>query len=216
MSLLDRLRRLIASNVNALFDSLTDPGSAIDELVANMEAAAREARGQVKDALAQDRLALKLEETTEQSIREWGARAERAVQAKDDDLAAEALAQQATLRSDLERTLADREVARVQLAELTHGLRELEGKIATVKARKETLKAVMRARKQGGGAVEKYENIVTGVDVAEAEVQLGADLGDRETNEATATIRDRIEKLESNREVDSRLAALKEKMAKKE
>lgn len=215
MSILERLRLLISSNVNALIESLTDPGSAIDELIGNMEAAARDARLQVKDALTQDKLAARHSDAIEKSIAEWHARAERAVRAGDEGLAKEALEKVAELKPTLGELDASRKKARTDLDALERGLRELDGKLAAVRARKETLKAVMRARAQGGGAAARYDQIVTDVDVKEAEVELGAELGDQSTNAKAQDVRQRIDKLASDRDVEDRLAALKSKLGKK-
>ena len=61
-----------ASNINALIDSLSDPGSAIDELIANMDAASRDARARVKEALVEDRRAAKLQDSTRASVASSG------------------------------------------------------------------------------------------------------------------------------------------------
>ena len=211
MSLLERLRRLIASNVNALLDSLTDPGAAIDELIGNMEAAARDARIQVTEALTEDKRAQRLRDTTERGVLEWRARAERAVKAKDDALAKEALAQIAELVAQLEVIDADRSKAKVALAELEHGLRDLGGKLAAVRSRKETLKAVMRARASGGDAASRYDEIVTGVDRAEAENGLDEEL---DTRAKTRSVSEQIDRLDVDRDVAARLAAMKAKLDK--
>jgi phage shock protein A len=211
LDLLARLKRLIASNVNALIESLSDPGAAIDELIANMEQAAREARQQVLGALTEDKRSQKLRAATERSIAEWKARAERAVQAGDDGLAKEALARCAELQEELVSIDADHEKSRAQISELEHGLRDLEAKIRMVKGRKETLKTVMRTRAQGGGAAERYDQIVSGVDAAEAENELTAELDESIKTEG---VRQRIDRLEKDQDADARLAALKEKMKK--
>jgi phage shock protein A len=214
VSILDRLRRLIASNINALIDSLSDPGSAIDELIGNMEAAAREAREHVKDALTEDKRAARHVQALGQSIAEWHARAERAVKAGDDALAQEALERKQSLDAERAETEAARARGREELDELERGLRDLDAKLAAVKSRRETLKAVMRARAGGGGAAERYDRIVQDVDVKEAENALDAELGDRETSAATADVRARIDRLANEREAEARLAALKDKMKK--
>lgn len=211
MNILERLRLLIASNINALLDSLTDPGAAIDELIANMESAARDARTHVRDALTEDKRAARLRETTERSVVEWQARAERAVKAGDDGLAKEALAQVAELRTQLEAIDADRSKAKVELAEMEHGLRDLDGKLSAVRSRKETLKAVMRARATGGDAAARYDEIVNGVDRAEAENELDDELDDRAK---TRAVSEKIDRLDADRDVAARLAAMKAKLTR--
>ncbi len=214
MSILDRLRRLIASNVNALFESLTDPGAAIDELIGNMEDAARDAREQLKGALIEDKRAIKLQQATEASVAEWSARAERAVAASDDDLAKEALSRRHELQEQVQEIAADREKSSAHLREIERGLRELEAKIRMVKSRKETLKAVVRSRVKGGDAVDRFDRFVTDVDRREAEVELGNELGDMDKNMAAQDISARIDRLERDGDAEVRLQALKEKMKK--
>jgi phage shock protein A len=210
--ILERLRILIASNINALIDSLSDPGAAIDELIGNMESAAKDARARVRDALTEDRRAAKLQESTQRSIAEWRARAERAVHAQDDALAKEALAQAAQLEEQLRAIDDDRSKAKTEIAELEHGLRDLDGKLSAVKARKETLKAVMRARaNEEGGAAARYDRIVHGVDTAEAENELDEELTGAQKD---ASVKQRIDRLTSDADVADRLAALKSKMNK--
>jgi phage shock protein A len=209
LDLLARLRRLIASNVNALFDSLSDPGAAIDELIANMEAAARDARAQLLAALTEGKRSERHRTATEKSIVEWKARTERAVHAGDDGLAKEALARAAELQEELTQIDADRVNARTQITELERGLRDLDAKIVMVKARKETLKTVMRTRAQSGGAAERYDQIVSGVDAQEAANDLDAELDE---SIKTENVRQRIDRIDQQSDADARLAALKEKM----
>ena len=214
MSILERLRRLIASNINALFESLVDPGAAIDELIGNMEAAAREARQRVKEALTEDRrMAHKLDALT-RSMEEWKAREARAKKAGDEHLAREAADRHSGLAAERAETEQARATGRQELDELGRGLRELDAKLGAVKARRETLKEVLRARaRQDGGAPARYDRIVSDVETREAEVQLDAELGERRA--ADARVEARIAELEREREVDARLAALKDKLGKK-
>ena len=214
MDLLTRLRRLIASNVNALVESFGDPGAAIDELIGNMEDAAREARQQVLQALTEDKLTEKRRAATEKSMIEWESRAARAVAAGDDHLAKEALMRAAELKEEIASIVADRGNAKEQITQLEAGLRDLEAKIGAVKARKETLKNVVRTRAKAGkdnGAAARYDQIVAGVDAAEAENELSAELDEAAK---TANVSQRIDRLEKNQDADARLAALKEKMKK--
>jgi len=210
--ILERIRRLIASNINALIDSLSDPGSAIDELIANMDAAAKDARARVKEALVEDRRAAKLQDSTRTSVAEWRSRAERAVQAGDDHLAKEALEQAASLEEQLRAIDADRSKAKDEIAALERGLRDIDAKMAAVKARKETLKAVMRARAaETKSASARYDEIVSGVDAKEAENELDEELSGAQRD---AAVNQRFEKLGQEQDAADRLAALKAKMKK--
>ena len=217
MSVLQRLRRLIASNINALIESWSDPGSQIDELISNMEAAARDAREQVKGALIEDKRAARHVEVLGQSIAEWNARAERAVQAGDEGLAKEALEKRQQLEAERAEADAARQRGRAEVTELERGLRELDAKLAAVKARKETLKTVMRVRAQSekkDSAADRYDRLVNDVEVKEAENELDAELGAQRDGGRVATeeVRSKIDRLATDKEVDDRLAALKDQM----
>jgi phage shock protein A len=216
MSILDRLRRLIASNVNALFEKLGDPGHAIDELIGNMEDAARDARQNVKAALIEDKRAARQIEKLDQSIAEWSARAERAVKAGDDNLAKEALERRASIQAERDEAQAARDKAKTDLAALDSGLRELDAKLGAVKARKETLKTVVRARAQkqkGDSAADRFDRLVQDVDTREAENELDQELNADKA--ATAGVKQRVERLQTDQDVADRLAAIKEKLGKK-
>jgi phage shock protein A len=213
MSVLERLRRLIASNINALIESWSDPGSQIDELISNMEAAARDARDQVKDALIEDKRAARHVQKLDESIAEWTARAERAVRAGDEGLAKEALARRHEIEVERAEAEAARQKGRTEVTELERGLRELDAKLSAVKARKETLKTVMRVRAQKDSdksAFHRYDRLVNDVEVKEAENELDAELGDKRA--ATEEVRSKIDRLQSESDVDARLAALKDQM----
>src|SRR3954451_2164422 len=100
MGILDRITRLVSSNVNSAIDKMSDPGKEIDQLVIDMEGQLRKARLEVQTALAQEkRHRMRAEELLKKS-REWEERAERAVRAGDDALAREALQRKADIDRD--------------------------------------------------------------------------------------------------------------------
>ena len=113
MGILDRISRLVSSNVNAAIDKMSDPGKEIDQLVIEMETQLRNARKEVQTALAQEKRQRSRAEALAKSSREWEERAERAVRAGDDGLAKEALTRKAQIDSEGQ--------------EATHGLAEAQG-----------------------------------------------------------------------------------------
>src|ERR1700759_1198604 len=91
MGILDRISRLVSSNVNSAIDKMSDPGKEIDQLVIDMEAQLKKARQEVQTALATEKRQRMRAEALYKSATEWEERAERAVRAGDDNLAREAL-----------------------------------------------------------------------------------------------------------------------------
>jgi phage shock protein A len=219
MGILDRLSTLVRSNLNAAIDKMSDPGKEIDLLVLELERELKDARVQLRDAMAQEKLGRKKVESFVAEEKEWQTRAEQAVRAGDDTLAKAALERQAHIGQD--RTSAE-EMLRQQgefVVQLGAALRQLEAKVDQVKARKETLKAQVRAKKDGGigaKATAKYEDFITGVEVKEAEQALDEELKKaRHEDSASLETEAKLHALDKDKDLDDRLAALKAKMDKK-
>ena len=221
MGILDRISRLVSSNVNAAIDKMSDPGKEIDQLVIDMEQQLRKARQEVQSALAQEKRHRQRAEALAKSSREWEERAERAVRAGDDNLAREALSRKQQVDAegrDATQALAD---AQAYADKLTVALKQLDQRIAEVKARKETLKAKARASKGrsplGTGAFDEFDRLNSRVDAVEAESALDEELlAMRHEDAKSREVEKKLEDLSKNKDLDDRLAALKAKLEKKE
>lgn len=219
MGILDRISRLVSSNVNAAIDKMSDPGKEIDQLVIDMEQQLRRARQEVQAALAQEKRHRQRAEALAKSSREWEERAERAVRAGDDSLAREALARKQQIDAegrDATQALAD---AQAYADKLTAALKQLEQRIHEVKARKETLKAKARASKGrsplGTGAFDEFERLNSRVDAVDAEAELDEELlAMRHEDQKSREVEKKLEDLSKNKDLDDRLAALKAKLQK--
>src|SRR5256885_12299381 len=91
MGILGRLSTLIKSNVNDAIDSMQDPAKEIDQMIRDMEDSSRQARTEVAQCMASERLQRKRVDGLIAEARTWEEHAVRAVQAGDDALAKEAL-----------------------------------------------------------------------------------------------------------------------------
>src|SRR5215213_7867100 len=89
--IMDRLSRLIRANVNDLIDNAEDPEKMINQILRDMESAIPQARLQVQEMIAQEKLVEADRNEAQKMALEWGRKAERAVAAGKDDLAREAL-----------------------------------------------------------------------------------------------------------------------------
>src|SRR5262249_13850905 len=135
MGILDRMSRLIKSNLNAAIDKMTDPGKEIDQLILDMEEQLKRARGEVRTTLATEKVTRQKVADQERTISEWEAKAEKAVRAGDDDLAREALKRKSdseAAKQRAEQTLAEQTAYADQL---TQALKQLEERLREVKAR---------------------------------------------------------------------------------
>jgi phage shock protein A len=221
MGILDRISRLVSSNVNAAIDKMSDPGKQIDQLVLDMEQQLRNARQEVHTALAQEKRSRTRAEALAKSSHEWEERAERAVRAGDDNLAKEALARKAQIDAEGQDATHALEEAQTYAEKLTVALKQLEARINEVKARKETLKAKARVSRGknplGSSALDEFERLHSRVDVVDAEAELDEELARmRHEDSASLEVERKLNDLAKNKDLDDRLAALKAKMEKKD
>src|SRR3954469_25473536 len=83
MGILGRLSTLIKSNVNDVIDSMQDPAKEIDQMIRDMEDSARQARTEVGESLASEKLQLRRVDSLAAESKTWEEHAMRAVQAGD-------------------------------------------------------------------------------------------------------------------------------------
>jgi phage shock protein A len=91
MGILDRMSRLIRANINDMIDKAEDPEKMLNELMREMQASIREARQQVANMIAQEKLVEAELQEAQMDAREWERKAELALQRDREDLAREAL-----------------------------------------------------------------------------------------------------------------------------
>jgi phage shock protein A len=221
MGIFDRMRRLVSSNVNAAIDKMSDPAKEIDQLVVEMDAQVRKARGEVQSALATEKRHRAKAEALAKSSREWEERAERALRAGDENLAREALKRKGEVDAEglaATTALAD---AQAHADKLAAQLKQLEARVQEVKGKKETLKAKARASKGlnplGSNAADEFDRLSGKVDAVEAEASLDEELAAvRHEDAKSREVERKLEQLGKDKDVDDRLAALKAKMEKGE
>jgi phage shock protein A len=221
MGILDRISRLVSSNVNAAIDKMSDPGKEIEQLVIDMESQLRKARQEVQTALAQEKRQRQHAEELGKKSKEWEERAERAVRAGDDQLAREALKRKGEVDADGLEALKGLQEAQGYADKLAAALKQLEARIQEVKSRKETLKAKARASKGksplGSSALDEFDRLHSKVDAIDAESELDDELLKLKHEDAhSREVERKLADLDKNKQLDDRLAALKAKMEKKD
>ena len=109
MGIIDRAKRAISSNVNAMIDKAEDPRKMVELTLDDMSDQMKRAKQDVIAAVAAERQLRKKCDELKASVDKWEQRAMLAVQAGDDALAREALKQKARIATELTETEKQRE-----------------------------------------------------------------------------------------------------------
>ena len=161
-SLFKRLNDVVSANLNDLLDRVEDPERMIKQIIREMEESIGNAKEGVIDALASEkRLNKELESHREQS-NDWRLRAEKALQAGNENLAREALSRKkehAQIAESLEKSW---ESARRTTERLKSQLKSLELKLDEAKRKKGGLiarKRMVKARDQMDRTLESMDSM---------------------------------------------------------
>ncbi len=219
MSILTRISTLISANINAMIDAAEDPEKMVNEYLRQMRAELSEARAATALAMADEtRLRSQFERNKAESD-EWQRKAELAVQHDDDELAREALLRRANAQKLADNYYAQWDSQHDQVAELREALAKLEAKISEAETKRElviakqrraaTQEAISSALQsvQGKTADQSMERMEAVADERLAKAQAMAELQGEDMDS-------RFTDLETQSQVESDLAALKQKMGK--
>ncbi|HEY7033471.1 MAG TPA: PspA/IM30 family protein [Thermomicrobiales bacterium] len=149
MGIMDRLSTLVRANVNDLLDRAEDPEKMIDQILRDMESNIGQAREQVASMIAQEKELQADYDETSKLATEWGAKAQRAVDAGKDDLAREALRRKRDNEQNATVYQQQLTVQEQTVAKLKEQLRQLEAKYQSTMSQRDTMLArARRARAQ--------------------------------------------------------------------
>jgi phage shock protein A len=219
MSILTRIATLISANINAMIDSAEDPEKMVNEFLRQMRAELSEARAATAMAMADETRLRSQYERHKSEADEWQRKAEIAVQRDQDDLAREALARRATAQKLTDNYYAQWDSQHDQVGELREALAKLEAKIDEAEAKRELILAKNR-RAQTQEAITSALQSVQGRTADESLGKLEAQADERLARaEAMAQLSSqdldtRFSDLETEQQVETDLAALKEKFGK--
>ena len=147
MGILDRLSRLVRANVNDLIDNAEDPEKMLNQILRDMESAIPQARGQVQEMIAQEKLMEADRDQAQKLALEWGNKAQRAVAAGEDDLAREALRRKRDNEQNAQLYTEQLATQEQVVVKLKDQLRQLEAKYQATLSKRDTLLARHRAAK---------------------------------------------------------------------
>ncbi|MBM4394251.1 MAG: PspA/IM30 family protein [Deltaproteobacteria bacterium] len=226
MGIFDRIRTLLASNINAAITKAEDPEKMLEQLVLDMQKQFTEARQQVAVAMADEQRLKKQHENESRIAAEWEAKARKALGGGDEALAREILVRKAEhdRMAGEYKVQWDQQAAAVE--QLRSALQQLNTKIEEAKRKKNLL--VARAKR--AEAQRKIHDTMSGLSDSSAFEGFSRMEGKVDQLEAEATVatqfagelaqgddlNKRVAQLESKTgggEVDAQLAALKASMA---
>lgn len=213
-----RMTDILRSNINEALDRAEDPEKLIRQMIREMEEAVNKATASVGTAVAnQKRLERQHDERVTQT-QDWQRKAERAVEAGEDELARRALERKTVVQRAAEDLATPAEESRRTAQQLREQLRELKGKLEEARTRQVTLMARHRAaeaRKKlaqsihglGDDAFSSFERFEQRVEESEAEAEAQAEVAG-EFDDVERRVRD----LDRGASVEQELRALKQRL----
>ncbi len=215
--MLSRIRDLVSANLNAMLDRAEDPERMVNEYIRQLTENLNEARISVASAMADEtKLHSKMVEYQAQSD-QWQMKAQAALRAGQEDLARQALARKLEGQKMADSYRQQYEQQDQQVEELQNALIKLESRIAEARSRRELLIAKQN-RAQTQEAIQRTVAGLGNINAMDKLEQLEERVDDR-LSRADAldrlnrgSLEARFEELETNTELDSELANLKQLM----
>lgn len=217
MGILDRISNILRANINDLLDHAEDPEKMLDQIIRDMEGAIKEAKAQVAEMIAQEKLIkADLEESRELAAK-WEKKAELAVSKGTDDLALEALRR----KNDYD---AHTEVYEKQWAAQKEAVSKLKGELQELEAKYEGAvrnKEVLIARRKRAAAQRQIAAVEAQISTVDYSAELDRMERRIQEEEARAAameelaeepLEERFEELEEDEALKEQLAALKSKV----
>lgn len=214
MTIFDRMGTILRANINSLLDKAENPEVVIDQIIRDMSGAIAEARAQVADMIAQEKILQANMKRNRDLAEEWNQKAVLAVQKGRDDLAREALRR----KTDYDENASVYEgqfTAQSQMVDkLKNELNQLESKYEDAKRNRE----ILIARSRRAKTQQKVAEVSASLNTMDPTAELGRMEERIRLQEARAeaqvelqgdTLDDQFAALAADGEVDGQLAALK-------
>jgi len=220
MGVFSRLSDIVNSNITALLDRAEDPEKILRLIIQEMEDTLVEVRSSTAKLIADQKEVRRKRADFETRQAKWAEKAELAVSKGRDDLAKGALAARRKAAEMVE--ILDDELAEIDrsldkanedLAQLQAKLKEAKAKQRTLDMRRKTAKDRMRVQRQLNDgrlddAMARFEHYERRLDELEAEAEVF-------TMGQPRTLAEQFDELEAEDAVETELADIKQRLAKK-
>ena len=222
MGILERIRTVLKSNINALISKAEDPEKMLNQLVMDMNEQLLEAKKQVAMSIADEKKLERQALENKAQSEEWEKKAMLAVKAGKDDLAKEALLRKQEYDGYATSFQKEYENQHTSVEQLKDALRQLSAKIDEASRKKNLLIARAKraeAQKQiqqtmgslaAGSSFDTFDRMAQKVDQIEAEADAMKELSSVTEDQK---LEDKFKELEaSDSSADKMLEDLKAKM----
>ena len=227
MGLFKRISDIISANLNDMTEGFEDPELMLKQAIREMEQSIGDATQETAKVQANEKLLAKELQNNENQVAEWQRKAEKSVEARDDELARKALSRkqehhklvvalsdQLDLAKDASKTLKHQlEGMQAKLSEAKRNLANLSArkKAADFKKKMATSSNLVESGSAADNAFAKFDRLREKVERAEAEADA---LQELQSTESLSTLDEIRLPSRAEEEVDDELQALKKKFAK--
>ena len=218
MGLFDRLGRVIRANTNDLISKAEDPEKILEQALIDMQEQLVQLRQAVARAIAEQKRTEQQYNNNSAETEKWQQRAQLALSKGDENLARQALVRKKNYADTANSLKLQLDAQSNQVQTLKGTLKNLEGKIAEAKSKKNILQARAKAAKANkelqstlnnigtSGAMAAFERMEEKVLALEAESQSASEL-------QGSSLEQQFAQLEGGSGVEDELAAMKAQLA---
>ena len=226
MGIFGRISDILSANLSDFAERFEDPEKMLKQAIREMEDSISEVTSQTAKAMANEKTLARELQRNKAQAEQWMGRAEKAVQAGDDDLARKALARKnehqkvvEALEDELQAAEEASRTLKRQLSAMKAKLAEAKRNLTTLSARKRAADFRKKLDAQAAGltaevedkAFAKFDRLKSKVEQAEAEAEAIAELRGLE---AGGTAEDVAGISEEQVDVAAELAELKQRLRK--
>lgn len=151
MSMMDRVRASLMSNVNSIAQQLESSTGNVSGLLEAMQLEIKKAKQELLRLVAREKLLRKQLTERLSEAQKWVSRAELAVRMGDDDAAREALLRRKRIAEQAKADGAAADEHQVLARDISNDIRLMETKFNAIVARKSTLTTAIERAQAGGG-----------------------------------------------------------------
>ncbi len=215
MGLLDRMSRLVRSNLNSLINGAEDPEKVLQQAVTDMQGDLVSMRQAVAQAIATQKRTERQSEQSERAAQEWYNRAQMALQKGEETIARDALTRRQTYEQNAHSLQG--QVAQQQeiVQKLKANMLTLESQLADARTKKDMYIARARAAQSSAklnerilgtaGSIGAFEKMEARVLDLEAQAEVASELSGDPLDKQFA-------QLENQGKVEAQLAQMKAKL----
>lgn len=224
MGVLSRFRDIMAANVNALLDKAEDPQKMIDQYLRDLEGDLAKVKAETASMMAEEKASKRALDECNEEIEKMTNYAKKAIAAGNDGEAKQFLQKKSELSSKQEALQKKYDIAVANSAQMRQMHDKLESDIASLKGRKETLKAKAQiaetqakmnkmgsGNSQAGATMAAFDKMEDKINKMLDEQDAMAELN-KGTADPTQELMKKYDKDVKDADVDAELAALKAEM----